>query len=204
MFPGNNSDFSAIGHGLQSQLFKAFPSLATNVFELSDADPKYNNLDLFHVFVKHHPAGSSLRCFEHFKQMIKQDKKNPQFQKFDFGTERNIKEYGAPFPPIFDFNLINIPIRGYVGNQDKLGNVTDNRILLELLRDRLNKDYQAYFFENCGHLTFMWGKNVEPLFAQILQDLQFAHDREKLQRVAKHEMHANSRSRSISPKMRDE
>lgn len=203
MFPGNNSDFAAIGHNLQSQLFKSFPGLSSNIFELSDADPKYNNLELYHVFVQHHPAGSSLRCFEHFKQMIMQDKVKPKFQRFDFGAERNLKEYGSAVPPEFDFNLINIPIRGYVGNQDKLGDVIDNRILLDVLRDQYKKGYEAYFFDNCGHLTFMWGKNVEPIFNQILEDLEYAHTKEKEKRKEVHQLKTNARSRSVSPKSRD-
>lgn len=179
IFPGHDNDYSKMGRNFQSQLFKSFPSLSQQVYEMSDSNPLYDNHDLHHKFVLYHPAGSSLRCFEHFKQMIMQPKDKPKFMKFDYGKERNLIEYGCEEAPEYDFSLINIPVRGYVGNQDKLGDVKDCMTLRQVLKDVYNKDYEHYIFDECGHLTFMWGREVTNLFVQLLEDLDYAAENEK-------------------------
>src|SRR3990167_309419 len=173
MLPGNqNSVESSIGAAIQSGFIQMFPALSNKVYELSDADPAYNNHHRFSLFVKHHPAGSSLRCFEHFKQMIMQSKENPGFPMFDYGPERNAQEYqGSPKPPMFNLANINIPVRGFVGAQDKLSTPADNALLKKTLQIELKKDYDMYLFDQCGHITFMWGREVANILEQIKSDL---------------------------------
>ena len=98
----------------------------------------------------------------------------PVFQKYDFGTRENEKKYGQKTPPKYDFSNINIPVRGFVGLDDSLGDPTDNDFLTNTLTTTLKKDYKEYVYNNCGHMTFMWGLNPTPMFTDILAEIASA------------------------------
>lgn len=48
---------------------------------------------------------------------------------YDFGTKRNLKEYKTPVPPVYNLGNIHIPVYGFIGIEDKLGDPTDNSYL---------------------------------------------------------------------------
>ena len=74
----------------------------------------------------HTPAGSSFRCFEHFQQIMRDRK----FQKFDFGPERNVKEYGSEQPPEYDLSKVkDVPIALINGALDGLASPKDTEWL---------------------------------------------------------------------------
>lgn len=76
---------------------------------------------------------------------------------YDYGYEGNQKKYGQHKPPIWNLQNIKTKVRAFVGRQDKLGDVTDN----SLLAARLNTygvDATFRFYNDCGHMTFMWSK----------------------------------------------
>lgn len=138
---------------------------------LFDQNPKYDNLKNLPEYLRHMPSGSSLRCLVHFKQSFLQpDKQNPKFSKYNFGESENLRRYGQKTPPEYDLKLINIPVRGFVGLDDRLGDPTDNTILANNLQ-KLGKNYKAYVYSDCGHMTFMWAINASKIFADVLREI---------------------------------
>ena len=137
---------------------------------IADYNPKYDNEKRFPIFVQHNPSGSSLQTLLHFRQLYELDKHHPKFQKFDYGKNGNIKKYGQSTPPLYDFNLINLPVRAFTGMQDELADPTDCAFL-EATMQGLNKDYQTWAYDNWGHLTFMWAKDPKSFFDRVLAEI---------------------------------
>ena len=151
---------------------KLNPLLCNFALGMVDSNPRYDDLKRLPYFLEHTPSGSSLRTLWHYKQNI-QAPTATQFNKFDFGPSENLKRYGSTRPPAYDFQHIEIPVRGYVGNQDVLGDSEDTTLLREKLAS-LKKDYKEYVYNNCGHMTFMWGLNPTPMFNDILAEIASA------------------------------
>ena len=137
---------------------------------LADYNPKYDNQKMFPTFVQHNPSGSSLRSLLHYRQLLETNKHNPLFKKFDFGYLENQKKYGQHTPPEYDLNLINVPVRGFIGTDDELGDPVDNAFLTAKLQ-QLGKDYKTYTYNNCGHLTFMWAQDPSAIFADVTREI---------------------------------
>jgi gastric triacylglycerol lipase len=137
---------------------------------LADYNPKYDNQKMFPTFVQHNPSGSSLRSLLHYRQLLESDKHHPVFRKFDYGRVENEKKYGQKTPPDYDLNLINLPVRGFIGTDDELGDPVDNAFLTAKLQN-LGKDYKTYTYDNCGHLTFMWAQDPSAIFADVIREI---------------------------------
>lgn len=130
--------------------------------------PAYDDHSRFPTFLMHTPSGSSLKCLEHFKQLLLKDKNEPDFTKFDHGAELNLARYGQSTPPAYDLNLLRVPVHTIVGRQDPLSNKRDVQILHERLK-RFQKQATLKTVDNCGHMTYSWGKEVDWM-------LEFVHE----------------------------
>ena len=168
--PGACSQTSAQS-SFQAAVCKVNPLFCNFGLSLFDQNPKYDDLKKLPVYLRHVPSGTSLRTLVHYKQnMLQPDKNSPRFQKFNFGESENLRRYGQKTPPEYNLDLINIPIRGFVGLNDCLGDPTDNTILQNNLQQR-GKNYKAYVYNDCGHMTFMWAINSSKIFGDILNEI---------------------------------
>lgn len=152
-----------------AELCKIAKPLCNAFLSIADANPKYDNTDRLPYFMKHSPSGSSLMQFLHYKQWVLQNGKHPEFTMYDYGYFENQKKYGQHSPPVWNLQNIKTKVRAFVGRQDKLGDVTDN----SLLAARLNSygvDATFRFYNDCGHMTFMWSK--PPTATQIFKDVK--------------------------------
>lgn len=147
------------------------PTFCDWIIGIMDYDPTYDNEANMPQYMKHLPSGTSLMCMLHYKQLIDMPKTNPLFMKFDYGPEGNKKHYNQLVPPLYHLSNANIPIRGFVGLQDELGDPTDNTFLKATLA-ALNKDYTEYRYNNCGHITFMWGLNPSQIMSDVLAEIK--------------------------------
>jgi pimeloyl-ACP methyl ester carboxylesterase len=104
---------------------------------LADLNPKYDDMHRFLVFISHFPSGTSLRTLQHFAESVRKKQFSP---------------YESDIP--YDLNNIkNIPIALFVGKQDLLATVEDNRLLRSNLESNgVIKFYKEY--DDMGHLTF--------------------------------------------------
>ena len=114
---------------------KTLPAFCKFVVGVADADPTYDNLELFNTYVlKHMPSGSSTQNFLHYGQLVNQrffKSNKPVFKMYDRGIIGNLKAYGQMKAPELDLTTIpkQVKIRGFVGKQDKFGDLKDNAIL---------------------------------------------------------------------------
>lgn len=138
-----------------------------------DLDPVYDNTKRLPIFFAHSPNGASVRCFQHFAQMFYEPKSDPKFHMFDFGRSENLKRYGQLAPPAYDFQNIKIPITLFTGMQDTLGDPGDNSILFANLQTA-GVATNIYRYNNWGHLTFVWGLNVQQFFQDLLREIRAA------------------------------
>ena len=168
---GRSSIFDRLGK-IYKTVSSNFPAISDSIVaKLTGGNPLVDDFSRFDVFLQHQPSGCSLRCIEHFQQLIMQNQARPRFQAFDFGSERNLKDYGQPDPPVYDFRRIKVPVRGLVAGMDKLSSPKDNELLAADLMD-CGVDYRPYPFETCGHMTYVYGKNPTALFEKILEMLR--------------------------------
>lgn len=112
---------------------------------LADANPKDDEMSRFLVFVSHFPSGTSLKTVHHFADNIRYDR----FSQLD--------DNHTPY----DLSKIkNLPIALFVGQDDLLATVSDNRGLKEILgKSNVLNFYKEY--ENMGHATFFLSKTNE-------------------------------------------
>ena len=144
---------------LQNEVFSIVCSTIPSVCDLfleiiSDDDTTVNNQERMGVFMGHYPAGASLRCFDHFAQLIRAKK----FQRYDFGEKMNMAKYGQKIPPEIDLTKIHgTKIIQIGGSLDKLADPTDNKWLNEQLGS--NVIYFKYY--ELGHMGFLLAKDMQ-------------------------------------------
>jgi pimeloyl-ACP methyl ester carboxylesterase len=119
--------------------------LCTDVLNmLADANPKYDDMDRFLVFISHFPSGTSIQAVEHFGD----DVRNKRFSLYNSDVAYNLD------------NIKNIPIGLFVGDEDLLATVKDNRYLNAYLsKNSVIKFYKEY--EGFGHASFFLSKSNE-------------------------------------------
>jgi gastric triacylglycerol lipase len=140
----------------------------------TDDKPSYNNGAITGIMAYYFPSGSSVRSLLHFQQLINQkDESNPRFLMYDFGAKLNQQKYGSPSAPVYDFGKIKIPVSLFIGKQDKLATVSDNNVLAGQLRSK-GINTKTYYYDNCGHSTFVWAKDASKIFGDVLTELASA------------------------------
>lgn len=127
---------------LDSLICKYTPSLCHLVLDLiADKDSSQNNdEDRFKVMIAKFPSGASLDSFKHFAKIIK----SKAFVQLD----------GTPY----NLDIIkDIPIALFVGTDDRLATLADNRILKKILE---NNNSLIYYKEwpDMGHSSYFISK----------------------------------------------
>lgn len=100
-------------------------------------------------YLEYEPHPSSLKNLKHLFQMIRKG----TFAKYDYGTLKNVLQYGQTKPPTFDLSQIpeSLPIWMAYGGNDALGDVVDVHHTLKELRSKPN----VLFLEDYGHVDFL-------------------------------------------------
>ena len=138
---------------------------------ITDDKPWYNSPTIMGTLNYHYPSGTSLKTLVHFQQMMAQnDQGNPKFMMFDYGSQTNQKKYGSETPTEYDLRRIKIPVRLLIGNQDKLATPSDNKILADRLRS-YGVNVKEYYYDNCGHSTFVWAKDSSKIYGDVISEL---------------------------------
>jgi pimeloyl-ACP methyl ester carboxylesterase len=129
---------------LQTIICTHFGILCKDLLSLiCDLDPKYDDMDRFIVLISHFPSGTSIKNIRHFSQLIRKKK----FAPYDSDTPYDLTR------------LKDIPIALFVGNQDLLATVQDNRSLKEnLSNNNVIQFYKEY--EGMGHASFFLSEKM--------------------------------------------
>lgn len=172
IFPGACSETSAQSE-FESALCKIAKPFCNGILAIADANPEYDNTKRLPYFMKHEPSGSSLMQFYHYKQWVKESDKHPEFKMYNYGHKENEKIYGQKTPPVWNLGNIKTKVRAYVGRQDKLGDIKDNSLLASKLNE-LGVDATFKWYQDCGHMTFMWGlpETAGLIIDDVIEDLK--------------------------------
>ncbi|OMJ71639.1 hypothetical protein SteCoe_30107 [Stentor coeruleus] len=131
----------------------------------ADMEVANDNTERFPTILSHEPGGTSTLNMEHWQQMT--DYLTYKVQKFDYGKEGNMANYGQSTPPVYDMTKVPGPIAMLSGNEDRLADPTDVAWLENTIP---SKTMIAKTVENgFGHLTFLWGlPSVMTYFQQVI------------------------------------
>jgi len=117
------------------------------------------------VYAHHDPAGTSCKNIAHFAQLVREDK----FQKYDYGADGNMKQYGQKTPPQYPVPDLKVKVALFTGSQDYLADPTDVKKLISVLpKDKVvfNKNIEKY-----SHIDFIWGYDAPSILYKDILDL---------------------------------
>lgn len=158
---------------VQEKFAKKIPEFIITPFLLSEDKPEVNNTSNVAKYAGYCPAGSSYKSVLHWKQMMMSKKSDHPFKKFDYRDKKlNLERYGVFEPPRYDLGLLEVDLSLFYGEDDRFTDIEDKKILLKEL-ERVGVDYQIKEFPDCGHMTFILGRNEsQRMFVEIEQELE--------------------------------
>lgn len=121
---------------------------------ISDGNAEDDDQDKFQVFLSKFPSGTSVKDLTHFAQYVRSGK----FAQYDYGKSENQKRYGRDTPPDYDISKIQNKICLFVGTDDKLATLADNRSFKSTL-EKIGKLTLYQEIPKTGHLTFFIPKD---------------------------------------------
>ncbi|CAH8651038.1 unnamed protein product [Heterobilharzia americana] len=142
------------------------PFVCSNIIYLiAGYNVKNTNVTRLPIYVAHTPAGTSVQNMVHYCQGIMTDR----FQKYDYGTEKNLEVYGQPNPPLYDISKLKVPIVIYHGGHDWLASTKDIYKLINQINYTVSS---VHYFPLYNHLDFVWGLNAaDILYPSVLEQL---------------------------------
>ena len=143
---------------LMGHLCKLAPHLCIAMQEgFFDWDGKIDNASRVADKQAHSPSGSGWRNLVHYGQIIKAK----QFQRYDYGSEGNMKEYNSATPPKYDLSAIPVKMLILSGDVDQLGDKTDVDWLLDESQSGLKSDLVVFTkVLHFGHVSFMMAQDM--------------------------------------------
>ncbi|KAG8180328.1 hypothetical protein JTE90_016362 [Oedothorax gibbosus] len=115
------------------------------------------------VYSHHTPAGTSVKCYIHYGQLVKSRK----FTKYDYGSKNEL-HYNQSTPPEYDVSKITTPVALMWGENDYLADPTDVSILRDKLKNVVS-DYKVPY-SWFSLLDFAIALNVnEVVYNKVLQ-----------------------------------
>ncbi|XP_022321182.2 gastric triacylglycerol lipase-like [Crassostrea virginica] len=133
---------------------KAIDLICENIlFLLGGYDSAQLNMTRIPVYVRDHPAGTSVQNIAHYSQSTL----NKKFSMLDFGSPAaNMKHYNQTTPPVYDVTKVETPVAIFSGGHDWLADPADVRNLVPQLRNvRSNKNIPEW-----EHLDFIWAMDA--------------------------------------------
>ena len=118
---------------LKQKFCKKFQSVCSVFVKTADKDAtKYDALDKLHEFLQFAPSGTSFKSFIHFGQLVSEDKLNPIFRKYNYGSNKKNKEKYCPSMdledskqvckvPEYDLRRVKVPVRALACHFDRFG-----------------------------------------------------------------------------------
>ncbi|XP_034949217.1 lipase 3-like isoform X2 [Chelonus insularis] len=131
------------------------------LFMITGYDSAQINKTVVPVILGHLPAGSSIKQFFHYGQMMNSKK----FQKFNYNDpKKNMEIYGQLEPPEYKLNNTKVPVAIFHGANDLLADSNDvAKLANELPNLKLNYKVPMEFF---NHIDFMFAIDAPVLLYQ--------------------------------------
>ncbi|XP_021951739.1 lipase 3 [Folsomia candida] len=166
-FAANSPFYDLIGATLCNET-NPWHEICTNVlFLLCGFDPEQMDPALTPEILGQLPAGTSVRTIVHYAQGVT----SGQFQKYDFGEEKNLLVYGSPVPPVYDWTKMTAPVALYWAQNDWLGVPDDT---LRVMQNVVNlQRFWRINFDKFNHLDFLFALDLVPFVNRPV--LEFLH-----------------------------
>ncbi|XP_023936847.1 lipase 1-like [Bicyclus anynana] len=137
------------------------------IFSVSGYDAEEFPPYIFDVVIKHYPAATSRKNFNHFWQVAVRER----FSKFDYGPEKNYVEYNSTIPPDYNLKAVTMPVVLIAAKNDKVSLISNVEILNQQLPNVVA--YKIIERDLTNHVDFVWGSNMyEYLFPYIFAILR--------------------------------
>ncbi|KAK3739990.1 hypothetical protein RRG08_005262 [Elysia crispata] len=129
------------------------------LFLLCGFNARSFNTSRIDVYMSHDPAGTSASTMLQWAQNVK----SGQFQRFDFGEQKNLIKYGQKTPPLYDPRKVKVPVAIFRGGRDWLADAIDVDWLVPQLN--VTHDINVPFYE---HLDMIFGYDAVTLLYQYV------------------------------------
>lgn len=147
-------------------------TLCEGIMYVPGLNPKCNDSKLLGKLLSVLPAGASFRSYSHFEQLYGFRSSTPALRKFDFGSkEENLLRYQSEAPPVYDWNLVHVPILIHSGYEDTLTPFEDIIRLTEHLKN-VGKRVKTTLHRNWDHFSPMMSPDPSEVFRGLLKDLE--------------------------------
>lgn len=135
------------------------------LFLLCGFNYKQLNVTNLPVIYAHLPSGASTKQLVHYGQEIV----SGEFQKFDYGAQKNMQIYNSKVPPKYHVERVTSPVALFYSMQDWFSNVTD----VNVLRNTLPNVIDAYIVpdKKFNHIDFIYAKDLKTLIFNRLSEL---------------------------------
>lgn len=120
------------------------------------------NVTLIPEITKRSPAGTSVRQFLHYVQLVR----NHRFCQYDYGVFGNMMKYKSKSPPAYKLKNVNAPVYLYYGQNDWMVSMRDVKKLKKVLPN-IQFDYRVPY-PKWNHIDFLWASNVKSMIYDLV------------------------------------
>merc|ERR1712241_900443 len=144
------------------------------LFVLCGYDATQLNNTLLPDILHHTPAGASTHTILHYAQ----EKTNPGFHAFDWGSDRlNVQHHQSTEPPVYDLNKVTAPVALYWSDNDYFAEPGDILFTMTGLPNVVPGMNHEVGWKAWSHLDFLWGIDADRfVFSYLLNNLQFCKE----------------------------
>lgn len=112
-----------------------------------------------------HASSATLKCPIHYLQLHESGK----FQKFDYGSSKNLNYYGQSSPLLYNTSNIKIPIAMHYGDTDKCAAIEDVEIIDYNLLSNIVEMNKIKQFVHFDFLTSRFA--LDKVYVKVLHNL---------------------------------
>ncbi|CAL8131315.1 unnamed protein product [Orchesella dallaii] len=137
------------------------------IFAMFGADPEQMDYDNFPTIVRMLTGTGALKPFFHGLQV----NEACAFQRNDYGTSRNLLEYGSLKPPRYNLTGITVPTYIFYSENDNFVTPWD----AERVRNAIPKEFMRGFYKvgwhKFNHIDFLMAKEADILLYHKIRDI---------------------------------
>lgn len=165
-FLGNKEFVTEFPEHIVKQFCKGEEDLCTNpLILMANGGIDANIQSVKHQLYDQTPGGGSTKTILHYAQLIQ----SGLFQRFDYGTVKNLFVYGKAVPPEYALNEISSPLVVISSPSDWLSSTRD----VETLSAHLTCDVTHHIIKRPGfsHIDFLWADDAPLLVYRLVLNL---------------------------------
>eukprot|EP01089_Gocevia_fonbrunei_P013840 TRINITY_DN3643_c0_g1_i3.p1 TRINITY_DN3643_c0_g1~~TRINITY_DN3643_c0_g1_i3.p1 ORF type:complete len:381 (+),score=69.42 TRINITY_DN3643_c0_g1_i3:81-1223(+) len=142
-------------HQLIPDICELDPTGCEYILSLLMGPSIHENSSRFEYYLNYQPVPTSVKNMIHWSQGVTAE----VFQKYDYGREGNMVEYGQPTPPVYDLKKLpkTLNIALFTGGNDYLADPKDVATLLD---DLPTSPVSRYYDPTYSHIDYVMSPNA--------------------------------------------